>query len=553
MSQVTYHDEYSEDAICKFREFVNHATRHNNLKLEITDIKSIQITFEVNEIFDLVVASEEEKFKGVVSGSRNDLLIENDDHEYKIACSRLVHQQSTDHDIYQECRNTIAGFEFGKFYQEKGERFLLHSNQTRVIHHFGCPDCSQSGMESCPSCRSTGILTCNACGGHGEISCLHCSGAGYRIEISRHRDGDGHYRDEEVVLGCTCNNGWNRCSSCSGSGEHECRSCDDGYVECNHCEATGWFSKVYEVSLWAGYTIRNGDTTYSDDAMVSSLSEDFLVTLDYKEPLENHVDLLYKETLEDRENLQIQVRRHFFAPASLFVANLEFEGQTRKSMIAFFGQQHYLLDAGCILDLVFKKDIQQLVELTRKLSSIFDRKLEQNLVSGIKILLSSPLLWVLLNSYVRNNRQSSIEVAGNLHKSLSTNETNIILKGLQRAFYFLSYGRLIKIISVLSGCGILIYCIVKPHVQAFTNATISSTLTFSMENLKDSTFPYFAISIFIFLIIFFDEKRFQKRLKENFSENYFLLKQMNCFTLSKILHSFFISFILIIFSVVLIN
>ena len=59
------------------------------------------------------------------------------------------------------------------------------------------------------------------------------------------------------------------------------------------------------------------------------------MALNYKEPLEDHADLLYKETLEDQENLQICVQHHFFAPSSMFVANLEFEEQRWESTIVF--------------------------------------------------------------------------------------------------------------------------------------------------------------------------------------------------------------------------
>lgn len=547
MSQVTYHDEYSEDAICKFREFVNHATRHNNLKLEITDIKSIQITFEVNEIFDLVVASEEEKFKGVVSGSRNDLLIENDDHEYKTACSRLVHQQSTDHDIYQECRNTIAGFEFGKFHRQKDERFLIHSNQTAVIHHFGCPECRQSGMESCANCDSTGILTCNACGGHGEISCSHCSGAGYRIEIRSHRDGDGHYRHEEVVLGCTCSNGSNRCSSCGGSGERECRSCDEGYVECHDCDATGWFSKVYKVSLWADYTIRSSDTTYSDNAKVSSLSEDFLKALDYKEPLEDHADLVYKETLEDQENLQIRVQRHFFAPSSMFVANLEFEGQRWESKIVFFGQQHYLLDAGCILDLVLKKDIEQLVKLTGKLSTIFGRQLEQKLFSAINVLLSSPILVQLLKFHAVERDKSTIRLEHNAHKSLSTDEINAMLKGIKRAFYILNIRRIASFLPLIVACYSLIQGLAYAYFRWLNNTSLLKSAIFFEAPSDVRLYSFITGCVLILLVALVREKKYQSRALKIFGENYLLMKKMNQTYFPRIIYAIFILVALYIF------
>ncbi len=96
-----------------------------------------------------------------------------------------------------------------------------------------CPNCRGSCEVHHEECHATGWVNCYECGGRGQVSndqnCPQCSGRGYWGE---HSVSCGYCSGRGSVPGILT------CSNCDGSGKETCW-CDNGYVLCERCDATG--------------------------------------------------------------------------------------------------------------------------------------------------------------------------------------------------------------------------------------------------------------------------------------------------------------------------
>lgn len=106
-----------------------------------------------------------------------------------------------------------------------------------------CPACRGAGIVPCMNCNGTGSCqappkACVYCGGTGRKTCPHCVGTGKRICATCKGVGEVKVmrRDEESDA-----MHWEltRCSRCNGTGEVKCQSCDDGWQKCSTCKGTG--------------------------------------------------------------------------------------------------------------------------------------------------------------------------------------------------------------------------------------------------------------------------------------------------------------------------
>lgn len=526
MNNAQIEVEYCNQAVADLTNYIDHATRHLNLSMKITDAKYHQVNFEVIDSFLLSVVSEEDTFTGRIKGSPDDIYIKDNPEKYSIACADLCRQESTDEGIYRRCRNEIAQFDFGHFHKHHTGKFLIHTNKKKVIHHSGCPVCERAGQIRCSNCQSTGYEVCNACGGSGETSCLYCSGAGYQTEIRSYRDSDGDYQHEEIVIGCTCYNGSIRCGTCGGHGKFQCTSCEDGFIDCHKCDATGWLSKVNVVQMWFEHTVMNTDTTNSADTRIKSFSKHFIEVHGYASLLNNQATLLRRHVRDDQANARFQIHYDFSAPCATLMADLHFENQSQPTAISFFGQHHYLLDAGCILDPVLKTDIESLVSVTKNLFSVFEERLQQHLLSTIQPLLASPVLLEILNAHIDNRTKSNSAIARSSHNSLSEEKVGTTIYGTRRALALINCRRLFEGLLMSIGSYTLLYCIAYFYFQWCGNVNVFNTLFFGEKAIATYALSSITLSFTISVLLSIEEIRYQRALSKNFADNCLLLQRL---------------------------
>ena len=113
-----------------------------------------------------------------------------------------------------------------------------------------CGSCSGSGKNRCDTCNGQRQVRCTVWGCNGgKVKCLWCSGKGVKKE--------GYGANERTVR-CSCNNGYNNCSSCNngfntcstcnGNGEVSCFTCSSsGKVDCYSCDSQGSFTNYFSV------------------------------------------------------------------------------------------------------------------------------------------------------------------------------------------------------------------------------------------------------------------------------------------------------------------
>lgn len=155
---------------------------------------------------------------------------------------------------------------------------------------YTCPTCNGTGKntvylsgtrpKTCTSCDGTGKELCKKCDGYGFIECPYCDSGYDRCTVCKGRgsillgneimtcpkcDGSGVLRCDFCVKGrmkCSCNNGFDICEECWGSGysgqenysdikQIECESCNGSgsYQDiCDRCEGEGWIIETQIVT-----------------------------------------------------------------------------------------------------------------------------------------------------------------------------------------------------------------------------------------------------------------------------------------------------------------
>lgn len=168
-------------------------------------------------------------------------------------------------------RSSISGFEnkeadqtfFGNVYRcASCEGRGSHTcERCKGMGSLVCPRCSGEGRNQCISCNGSGNLShCSNCNWWGQVDkrCWSCRGTGMATSERRCTEcNNGYYKDTCDVCGgtnrppCSCNDGFDTCSPCRGSGNLECTSClRKGHTICGTCSGAGWvidFAEVIQV------------------------------------------------------------------------------------------------------------------------------------------------------------------------------------------------------------------------------------------------------------------------------------------------------------------
>ena len=99
-----------------------------------------------------------------------------------------------------------------------------------------CPECN-NGYESCDNCDGTGEVECDRCDNTGSTDCEYCDGTG---------------QDEEGDSCDSCEGtGKESCNYCYGGGYESCDYCGgDGDVTCGNCDGNGKILSQEDVELY---------------------------------------------------------------------------------------------------------------------------------------------------------------------------------------------------------------------------------------------------------------------------------------------------------------
>ena len=132
----------------------------------------------------------------------------------------------------------------------------------RFWHLAPCATCAGQPVGACHSCEGERHFACTTCRGtarvscscdDGRIRCARCNGTGTRSEQSweyrrveiTHPDAPTQFKSEQVDIkkqvSCGCDNGYNRCPHCIGSGKLACpaSACLGGRTACTACQGSG--------------------------------------------------------------------------------------------------------------------------------------------------------------------------------------------------------------------------------------------------------------------------------------------------------------------------
>lgn len=109
-----------------------------------------------------------------------------------------------------------------------------------------CSGCEGGRQVTCTGCGGRGRTTCTDCGGRGKVTCVSCGGSGMKMcgscgGAGGWQEAYNEYRwDPQTNTGAYVFAGYRRvpCSSCGESGRHRC-SCFDGTQTCTGCSGGG--------------------------------------------------------------------------------------------------------------------------------------------------------------------------------------------------------------------------------------------------------------------------------------------------------------------------
>lgn len=119
--------------------------------------------------------------------------------------------------------------------------FRIGDHSETYLYTHSCSSCGGQGQTRCSPCSGSGKTGCHYCSRSGQRHCGTCGGSGI----------EGHDQFRKPCFSCG-GSGRQRCNHCFGSGQTSCGSCSgSGSQYCSPCDATGYFTEHYRISVGA--------------------------------------------------------------------------------------------------------------------------------------------------------------------------------------------------------------------------------------------------------------------------------------------------------------
>lgn len=538
MNQTYDSQMYLSNAVTTLTEFVSQSTGTVGTIVNIEDFDFHSVSFEVIEEFELYLLNNTEFFTGRVAVDEYDsFVVNNIDHYHHLREDLLQFEQSSS-EVLNECKTTISKFALAQFSSQRRE-ISVHHNQHRIVHHCTCHICAGDGSIACPSCDTTQYEQCYSCGGHGNHTCHHCGGCGYQIEVAYERDSRGESVRREIVVSCYCNSGRHTCSSCGGCGETPCTTCSNGYVSCTNCDSTGWISEVFSVSTRANYEISHRDTTGSVLDRINCLSSQFIDNFGFQSLSADHAQLLDRVFVIDKEQTTIRLISHFAAPSITLCTTVTHGDHKQNATVEIFGAKYFLLDADNILGSTVTLQSDDIAKLRKDLKNAFHYQGRKTLYDALGKMLTLPIAQEVFKVHFGDQTKSNEAISKVLYSSIAPNLVGKLITDTKMLFAYINLRRftLVTLGSLLGYIliGLSFFFNQRVHHLESVFSKLGENIVFNF-----TTLTYFPCVLFVMLVC--ENFLNSRRMKQIFSNQYLLARQIQSISILGAFHSrFFIA------------
>lgn len=318
------------------QDFVERSTRLQSDKLILTLQEQIDFSYQISLRLDFRTEAEKHSQAGRVAATDSTLVFYNAlryTDALKAETSAVLSRQET----LREARALILSRPYGQVRQDT----KIYSHPRHVCLTEDCSNCNGRGQINCSHCHGSGKTTCSSCGGNGQIQA--------------HRSHYDHYtkqmRSESYYQHCTsCSGGRVKCSYCHGSGRQQC----------SPCKGTGEITQITQLHSVAVPTYQL--VYFSHD--VQTFIKDGL----YKAGIPNLAQYgeveLQSDGIDD-EARQVNFRYDASVPFARFNSPLP-QANNHQIHWIVYGINPHILDAGHVIELMLKSDLDNLVYSTTK-------------------------------------------------------------------------------------------------------------------------------------------------------------------------------------------
>lgn len=313
------------------QNFVERSTKLQPDKLVLTLHEQINFDYQISLRLDFGIEAEKNSQAGRVAATSNTLVFFNAV-QYSDALKAETRAVLSRAETLREARSLILSRSYGQIRRET----KIYSHPKHLCLTENCSNCSGRGQINCSHCHGSGKTTCSSCGGSGHILA--------------HRSHYDHYakqtRSESYYRPCTsCSGGRVKCSYCHGSGRQQCSPCkgtgEITQITQLHCVAMPEYQLVY----------------FSHDVQI------FIKDGLYKAGIPNLAQFgeveLQSDGIDD-EARQVHFRYDASVPFARFNSPLP-QADNHQIHWIVYGIKPHILDAGHVIELMLKSDLDNLV------------------------------------------------------------------------------------------------------------------------------------------------------------------------------------------------
>lgn len=335
------------------QEFVERSTRLQPNKLDLTLVEKIDFDCQINLSLYFRLKQEDQYQAGRVPAG-NGIHVFYQAFQYKSALQAETSAVLSRKETLREAREWVLMQPYGAVKKEA----VIYSHPERLCLTENCNTCNGRGQVNCTRCYGSGRGTCTGCGGSGQV-------LGQRSYYD-------HYTKQNRVESY-----YHSCHNCGGGGSVRCNYCSgSGNQKCSPCEGTGETTRITRLYSVATpnyqliYFREDVQTFIKDGLYKAGITE--LGKLGTVELANSEIDDVSR-SVDFRFNAQI--------PFARFNSQLpQTQTDDRNILWIVYGIKPQILDAGHVIELMLKSDLNNLVyqasggKLLNPLVAAFSRK-----------------------------------------------------------------------------------------------------------------------------------------------------------------------------------
>ena len=317
---------------CKktIQTFVERSTRLQSDTLEIAQEEYIEFNFQTHLTLTFDVQTDSHEQAGRVNSNDNTKVFFNR-LEYIQALKTETRAILSRTETLREARALVLSHAYGHINRET----TIYTHPKHICLTDNCSNCHGHGQVSCSGCGGSGTNICSSCGGSGQIM----ERRSYYDNYSKQTRYENYYRS------CGCSGGRVRCRSCGGSGSQTC----------SPCKGSGEITKITQLHSVA---IPEYQVVYFSRDVPQFIKDGL-----YKTGIAHLGRVGYLELQTDSVNdtaCQLDFRYDATVPFARFTSPLPNADHHEIKWIVY-GFSPHILDAGHVIELMLKNDLNQLV------------------------------------------------------------------------------------------------------------------------------------------------------------------------------------------------